>query len=456
MHQLKYIVISDLHLGEKDSLFTSPDGKDNQLLKIFSDCLADLLFHFNEDEKLPKMVLNGDILGLAFSTYKESLSSFEHFVAALTVQNKICEHVVYVPGNHDHHIWQEAMEDDYRQKLAARKKGEPIPEPIHNTGPGYEEGIESALFEAFMPTGVASVPTLKVLYPNFVIPSPSSKDPFVLFHHGHFAENTYHLVTKAMQAMYPELKSPDSTSALEHQNGSWIDFAFSQLGRSGEAGLYFEEFMATLSSKEKLKEHRDEMAHNLAKNVNFPYLPFHWMEKYLSKKLITNMADKVRGERYRGDTTCSDETMENLMNYFGKFCSQSLKDYGWKNQPIHFVWSHTHKPFEKSTQSEIFGQTTLTNTGGWVLPPTESPKHGASIILINQDNNVQALRIFMDYKDKEKGVLRVQTPIGIKLSEFGQSIHDKIYEKETQLRPVWHQFKTQLEQDIIQRRNAKT
>lgn len=453
MHQLKYIVISDLHLGEKDSLFTSPNGKDNQLLKIFSDCLADLLFHFNENEELPTMVLNGDILGLAFSTYKDSLSSFEQFVAALTVQNKICEHVVYIPGNHDHHIWQEAMEDEYRQQLMERKKGEPIPEPIHSSGPVYEKGIKSTLFEAFMPTDDASVPTLKLLYPNFIIPSTSSKDPFVLFHHGHFAEDTYHFITKAMQALYPEMKSPDSTNSLEHQNGSWIDFAFSQLGRSSEAGKYFEEFMATLSSEEKLEKYREELANNIANKIDFPYLPFHWMEKYLSKKLITNIAKKVRGERYRGDTTCSDETLENLLNYFGNFCHQTLKDNGWENQPIHFVWSHTHKPFEKSTKSELFGQTTLTNTGGWVLPPSESPKHGASVILINQNNEVQALRIFMDYTDKEKGVFRVQTPTGIKLSDFGQSIHDNIYEKETQLRPVWNQFKTLLEQEIVKRRN---
>mgnify|MGYP000365175980 CR=1 FL=1 len=50
-HQLKYLVLSDLHLGEKDSLFTE-EGSGKDLLVAFSECLADLLLQFNEDGEL--------------------------------------------------------------------------------------------------------------------------------------------------------------------------------------------------------------------------------------------------------------------------------------------------------------------------------------------------------------------------------------------------------------------
>jgi len=142
-HQLKYIVIYYLHLGEEDSLLTQNKKGSNELLQAFSDCMADLLYHFNGNQELPKLVLNGDILGLAFSTYPESLSAFHHFVKAMTVQNKICDKVIYIPGNHDHHIWQLTMEDDYQQKLLDRTADSKFPERKAATGSLYEDGLKS-------------------------------------------------------------------------------------------------------------------------------------------------------------------------------------------------------------------------------------------------------------------------------------------------------------------------
>lgn len=452
--RLRYIVISDLHLGEEESLLTPPKGKSYSLVEAFSDCLADLVFNFNKEKELPVFIFNGDILGLSFSTYHESLKAFEHFAKAITVQNKICDSVVYIPGNHDHHIWQLAQEEEYQKRLSKRKKGAPIPEMISSTSPLYQDGFASSFFEAFMSNNQEAAPSeFKIHYPNFLLPSPKSGDPFVLFHHGHFAENTYHFISKAMQALYPELKTPDTLNALEMQNGAWIDFAFSQLGRSGEAGKYFERLMLTLSSEELLKERKNALAENVAKELNFPYLPFDWMEKILAKRLITNISEKVRSERYRGGTSCSDETMQGLMEYLNLYCHEILKENGWKNEQLTFVWSHTHKPFEKIKKTKKIGQVNMINTGGWTIPPATSPTHGASIILINKKNEVQALRIFMDTEDGEKGVFKVSQPEGETESDFIKSIHDKIYDKENKLIPVWAKFKKELETEISRRRN---
>ena len=451
-HQLKYIVISDLHLGEEDSLFTQNKNGTNELLEAFSDCMADLLYHFNGSQELPKLILNGDILGLAFSTYPESLGAFHHFVKAMTVQNKICDKVIYIPGNHDHHIWQLTMEDDYQQKLLDRSAASKFPERTAATGSLYEDGLKSNLLESFMKKEEISPTELKVFYPNFLLPAPTNDTPFILFHHGHFAENTYHFISKSLQALYPELKSPEGTGNLELQNGAWINFAFSQLGRSGEAGTYFEKLMHTLSNKEELEKQKDQLANNIAKNVDFPYLPFHWMEKFLTKRLLSSISNRVRGERYKGGVTCSDETMQNLLAYFNKFCKSTLKENGWTDQPLQFVWGHTHKPFEKITASEIFGKLKITNTGGWVLPPQTSPKHGASIVLINQNNDVQALRVFMDFKTGDKTIFKVETAQGETMSEFGKSLEEKIYQ-ENKLSPLWETFKNKLESEIALRRN---
>lgn len=447
--QLKYIVLSDLHLGEKDSLFAADSGGKSKLLDIFSECLSTLLGKFNEDGTLPVFIFNGDILGLAFSTYKESLRAFSDFVEAITVTNKLCDRVAYIPGNHDHHIWQLAIEDDYKKRLADRVDA--IPELITASSVLYQNGLNSDFMTSFMKALPGKPSELKILYPNFLLPPCNVGDPFVFFHHGHFAEDTYHFVSKAMKDLYPELPEPDSLSELELENGYWIDFAFSQLGRSGDAGKYFGKLMQTLSNKEMLDKHVDEFAKNLAKNLDFPYLPFDWMEQYLAKRLLYNISEKVRGERYKGNASCTDETMQNLMHYFNKFCYPILLEHGWKNDPVHFVWSHTHKPFYKMTDTEKFGKVEITNTGGWVMPAKPSPKHGASIVLINQANEVQSLNVFMDVEDGEKGVFKVLKEEGKELSEFGKSINDHLY-KEGTLTGVWANFKKLLEEKIDQQR----
>ena len=286
----------------------------------------------------------------------------------------MCDNVIYVPGNHDHQIWHLAMENDYKLHLAKSGKEDPMPEIVALTSPVYEGDLPSTFLHAFMKKIDAIGTELKIFYHNILLHAPTPDSPFVLFHYGHFAEDTYHAITKMMQSLYPELMNPDTLEELKHQNGAWINFAFSQLGRAGEAGDYFEQLMAILSSEQKMENIKDVLADNIAESHDFTYLPFHWMEKLLSKKLLTSVADQVRIERYKVGTSCSDKTMQNLMHYFDKFCYKTLKDHGWDTNKLHCVWSHTHKPYAKNTTSEIFGNLKITNTGGSDRSTHRKPK----------------------------------------------------------------------------------
>ena len=144
---IKYIVLSDLHLGEEDSLFTPTKKGDNRLLSVFADSLQSLV-ESNGSEDKPTLVLNGDILGLSFSTYQESLTVFDQFIRALTKDHNICNQIAYIPGNHDHHIWQLAMESQYRRKLENRKSSDPIPSMDRISSATYMEGVKSEFIEA--------------------------------------------------------------------------------------------------------------------------------------------------------------------------------------------------------------------------------------------------------------------------------------------------------------------
>jgi len=87
-----YIVVSDLHLGEEVGEATFAGQT-----KI--EAFAQELEALGEIEEL---ILLGDILELALAP----LSQVTEQMAALFQRiYEIPKKIVYVPGNHDHHIW---------------------------------------------------------------------------------------------------------------------------------------------------------------------------------------------------------------------------------------------------------------------------------------------------------------------------------------------------------------
>jgi metallophosphoesterase superfamily enzyme len=70
MNDIRYVCLSDMHLGEEDSLLPEMIGNNVDPLKASSvmvhlaDCLRELISK-NEGTEKPTLILNGDILELA-------------------------------------------------------------------------------------------------------------------------------------------------------------------------------------------------------------------------------------------------------------------------------------------------------------------------------------------------------------------------------------------------------
>jgi len=412
----------------------------------------DLVRQFTQ-ENLPALLLNGDILGLSFSSYKESLNGFAAFVDAFTNQNKICDKVIFISGNHDHHIWNLAKEEHFLAALKQSKSRE-VPDLQHITPATYDQGFNSDFFQAFMQSGATSPTEFKIFYPNFLLPPNKAGEPAILFHHGHFAEKAYYFISKAMQAFYPSLHDPGNLEELESENGDYIDYIFSGLGRSGKAGNYFEKLMATMGSQEKLEEHVQELSENLAHAIDFPYLPFHWMEKVLASTLLRKISTQVRFERYRGQVACSDETLKGLMHYLDAYCSDLISSNKAAGHETVFIWGHTHKPFEKITKTSSLGSIKVLNSGGWVIPSTQMSLIGGSVILINQQNEAVSLRIFNDGEDGGTMQFKILLPDGTSETPFTRRIMQCLYGENNTLLPVWEKFKSLLSDEIKHRRKS--
>ena len=109
MPNIRYVCLSDLHLGEEDSLLTNitssgevDTASPSPTLQRLSDCIYELLRH-NEPGAPVALILNGDILELALSTMDKAMLVFEQFLRATMPRGREAfEEIVYIPGNHDH------------------------------------------------------------------------------------------------------------------------------------------------------------------------------------------------------------------------------------------------------------------------------------------------------------------------------------------------------------------
>ncbi|MHC4478933.1 MAG: hypothetical protein ACYTEL_25170, partial [Planctomycetota bacterium] len=61
-------------------------------------------FELNKGKPIPYLILNGDILELATSTYPISTTYFRLFLTELA-KRELFDRLIYLPGNHDHGLW---------------------------------------------------------------------------------------------------------------------------------------------------------------------------------------------------------------------------------------------------------------------------------------------------------------------------------------------------------------
>ena len=92
MPDIRYVCLSDMHLGAQNSLLTNltPNNKSSDtsvaspVLTALVECLKELIAR-NENNEKPTLILAGDILELALTTDNLAAMAFERFVDWITV-----------------------------------------------------------------------------------------------------------------------------------------------------------------------------------------------------------------------------------------------------------------------------------------------------------------------------------------------------------------------------------
>jgi len=415
--RIAYVCLSDLHLGDADSVLTqvapTPEGRPqpSAALQQLVVCLRTLAA--SQQGPPPTLILNGDVLELAFGPMHHALGVFEHFLARLTEPGReAVGKIVYVPGNHDHHIWELARETRYARDLATSHTADGPPPVRHATGLGFDAAVSGSLLDLLLDhvrnggahdTAAASSTVgrgLRIAYPNFALHDPTRRRA-VLFHHGHFVEELYRLFSRARALLVPGSPPAATVEQIETENFAWIEFVWSLLGRSGEAGEDVETIFEMLRYPARVKAYTADLARRVAPRIRMPFLPFAWMRCFVIRHVLRRLLARIDVERLDSDDVCSVVGMRGIQAYlFGPALRQMQDEFGTTPDEMTFVFGHTHKPFEKSMHDPAGRPVSILNTGGWTIETAKAnTTYGASVVLVSEDLETVSLRVFQDGDD---------------------------------------------------------
>jgi hypothetical protein len=396
-------VISDIHLGASTSLLTAIDydvasgGTLKRPLaeEVLDRLIADLREYIVEGEKIEQCILLGDIFDLSFAPYGLAMKNGRWFFQKL-IDADLFEHFVYIPGNHDHHLWQQVCEHYY---LMTELGNPPLSYP--RTLPARML-LDNTFLDGLLPGDHQ----LLVTYPNY---ETAINGQHFFFHHGHYLQKLY---IAASNLLADTIHTQDIED-LEVLNAPFLEFGWYNLGQAYNLGaqklidrLYFmfknnqteqfdrlmrlflqkiDQWETSPGAKRRRWNPLGMITDTVIKALG-PYLLKRLFFKHSRLFKKRQHASSVRHERLSGSLH------KPVVDYISKYMIPNVPDC----KECHFIFGHTHEPEEnfvcyddKERCYHIY------NTGGWVVDLLDD--HGELVvpqmapIYLAEDGSVNAL-----------------------------------------------------------------
>ncbi|WP_284126140.1 metallophosphoesterase [Parerythrobacter aestuarii] len=418
---IRHVVLSDLHLGARDSLLTHVHGDGaiaegpSEVLAAFANGLRETL----RDQHKPQLVLLGDALDLGLSPFGDVSKSFLQLLDAFFPaggEDLFDREIIYVAGNHDHHLWRMAQDHCF---VLALESGE-LPKDLEAVTPIF--GTPSHRCR-LMESLIAHRPHLqgamvRIAYPNWGL-SDASSGRAVVMHHGHYLDGTYRALSNMRGFLGDGDAMPATMRQLEQENGPWIDFLWSDLGSAGEiggeAGSLYEVMLSAGASHDFAESIARRVTGGLRSKLGInPKMEL----KYgvTLDNLIRAAVDLTAGraaERQRDGYghVLGEAEIEDLGWYLGMPLAKELqRELADMPRELSFIFGHTHKPFQDELLVDGYRVPVgIFNTGGWVLDePTLMPVQGCAAMLVSEELEVASLRLFNDPTDGTMSPVRVE------------------------------------------------
>lgn len=418
MAALTHVCLSDLHLGAAYSILTGvTDGGALDLsttspsLDALGRALAQQL-PLLAGNSAPTLVLLGDVLDMGLSPTGDVVRAYQRFVETFFPADRpplFSNQVICVPGNHDHHLWRAAQDEQLLDALdAPLRPGDVAPELIENTplfgAPAAASRLLTRVMRGYPHLANAQV---AIAYPNLGLLNPANGRCIVL-HHGHYTDAMYLAMSSLNGSMADRAGRPKRVAGVERQNGAWVDFLWSDLGSSGKTGKEATTLYQIMRDAGASHRFCEQISHKalgmLGSGLGIPGST-EVTQGITVDNLIRGLVDASFGrgaesERNSYLSVMSSGATADLRWYVGGPVRQQLLDEGMLAavQELSFVFGHTHKPFQDELVIAPWAlPVSIYNTGGWVMDqPTMAPTQGASAIFIDAELNVATQRLFND------------------------------------------------------------
>ncbi len=411
---LKYVCLSDLHLGARYSILTGADAAaQSDTLRTFGLALEGLLRQMSGPE-LPTLLLLGDVLDLGLSPLEDAAMGFQHLIESLFIPSLgkeiLSPTIIYVPGNHDHRVWSSARDQDYTSRIRTTQAPQRLEPPsvVTNMFATPDTMIESDLLTTLMRSVPASVPqtgSVRVAYPNFGLLSREDPGRCVVFHHGHFIESFYRLASTTRSLLEAGYAPPTDISDVELQNATWIDFVWSSFGQTGAVGTDVMNLYTVLQDTAATDRFLSTLEKRIMRRL-LQYVPMsgeaevrHYAKasaKALLDITVERWADLERNSRL---SVLSDDSVQGLRWYLEEpLHTQINHELGRVPDDVTFVFGHTHKPFQDLLPVDTYRlPVKIFNTGGWTFnAPDMAPVEGAAAVFVDDRLNVVSVRLYND------------------------------------------------------------
>jgi len=423
MTDIRWVCISDLHLGALNSLLTnvSADGESVDgtapapVMTALCACLRSLRAPGQDP---PQLVVLGDLFELALTTPEDAASTFSQLIGTLQPGgpgSAIGPVIRFVPGNHDHHLWSRASDDRFLQVLEQDAAAMPTPRDRHATRllPANDQiPVRDRFVEILANRGRAGSPiTVEQSYPNLGLVTPSGTRAVVLSH-GHYIEPLYRMMSLLDRALGTPRPGGDEAWQLEADNGGWIDFFWSSMGDSGDIMRITRSLYESLQSQEAV--HAEIQAIERAIKVAGKSRARADIEAHAVAILLEAGVGTALRERHRPGVLLSPNAEEGLVAYLdGPVTVQTTAEIGSPDD-LTFIFGHTHKPFvDTRTTASFPAPVGVVNTGGWVVDtPQRTAIKGAALVLIDDELNVASVRCYAEGDDPSSYLVHIEAANG--------------------------------------------
>ena len=154
-------------------------------------------------------MLVGDVLEFALMSASVAGMVFDEFVAQAFApgNRRFAPTVYYVPGNHDHHLWEQLRERREALRIGATPPGVRLerraPRVTARRATTTTPTVDQLLAMLIQRRPGCEDVQVVTAYPNLGLRAEEG-DRVAVFHHGHFVEGIYRLVSSVKSVVFPD------------------------------------------------------------------------------------------------------------------------------------------------------------------------------------------------------------------------------------------------------------